>query len=257
MKFKLKNCIVKFFLDLQKRFSIILILVLYNFLLIVKNCRYMRAYSISTNEFLMIVTFPPMAFYYMILRPSCWALRRGRYLVVYNHSRIEQTHILSILNEPFRSATGDHDHEKRVGHEDGALIWKPILIGRRLLLIVVTTLVLSPMMKLYPFGVLLVAFHIHDIVTKPYSSAKLNLLQSLSTLVLFLLLMFNIFWAHSNDVDLTENWQYFKLGKIFINAEVFLLLLPFISALCYLAYKLSRMIFTRCHRAYNSWNAIW
>ena len=142
MKFKLKNCIVKFFLDLQKRFSIILILVLYNFLLIVKNCRYMRAYSISTNEFLMIVTFPPMAIYYMILRSTCWALRRGRYVVV-NISIKERTRILSVVNEPFRFATGDYDHERGVGQENGALISEPILIGRRLLLIVVTTLILQ------------------------------------------------------------------------------------------------------------------
>ena len=108
------------------------------------------------------------------------------------------------------------------------------------------------MMKLYPVGVLFVVFHVYDIVTKPYSSAKLNLLPSLSTLVLFLLLMFNIFWAHSNDIDLTENQHYLELGKIFTIAEVFLLLLPFILTLCYLAYKLARMVFTRCHRAYNS-----
>ena len=114
---------------------------------------------------------------------SFWALRR---CIVFNsQNKRERTLILSVLNEPFRFSTRGHNIKKRAIHdEDGVLIWEAILIGRRLLLIVVTTFILFLMTKLYPVGVLLVIFAIHDYVTRPYSSAKLNFLQFLSTLIL-------------------------------------------------------------------------
>ena len=188
------------------------------------GCRSLRRYRISPNEFLMIMTFPPIAFYYIILRlTTCY---RQRCHVFDEHAIQERESILLVLNEPFRST---------MEPSKNTLIWEPILIFRRLILIALTTFILSPIVKLYPVCLVLVAISIHDYWVKPYSSDKLNLLQQLSTLVLILLLLLNMFWALTNEV---ENQQYFLWGKIFIFAEVILLILPFIVGFCYLVYKI-------------------
>ena len=209
-------------------------------LVLYAGCRLLRSYRISPNEYLLILTIPPIAMYYMVVRPIC----DGRRCFVFDVYIIqERDYILSVLNEPFRSTSGTRDEEQQ-----NALIWEPILIGRRLILIVMTTFVLSPIVKLYPVGLLLILFAVHDHVTKPYSSEKLNFLQFLSTLTLIMLLLLNMFWATTNDVDLVESHQYFVLGEIFLVAEVVLLMLPFIAGLCYLAYKTIIFLIRLCIR---------
>ena len=99
----------------------------------------------------------------------------------------EREHILSVLNEPFRRCKSQSDEDC-----SRALIWEPVLIGRRLVLVVITTFILSPILRLYPVGVMLLGFAVHDYLKKPYNSRDLNLLQFFSTLVLLLLLQVNI-----------------------------------------------------------------
>ena len=191
------------------------------------GCRLLRSHHITPNQFLVILTFPPACLFF------CRG-GHGRRNLAFQDEDIgkrtsEREHVLSVLNEPFRGTNKS---------DNNALIWEPVLIGRRLVLIFMTTFILSPILRLYPVGLVLVLFAIHDHLTKPYSSNHLNLLQFLSTLVLLLLLLLNMFWALSNDIDLVKKPEYFILGEIFIVLEVVVLVLPFIIALFYLAFKL-------------------
>ena len=196
------------------------------------GCRLLRSGRISPNQFLLVMTFPPAA--------TCLILYRG------GHGRTpiedwkttnERARILSVLNEPFRRTSKKKD--------DSALIWEPVLIGRRLVLVALTTFILSPILRLYPVGLILVMFAIHDHLAKPYSSNHLNLLQFLSTLLLLLLLLLNMFWTFTNDIDVIENTDFFILGGIFIVLEVVFLMLPFIAAFGYLIFRLFKFFWTR------------
>ena len=141
--------------------------------------------------------------------------------------------ILSVMNEPFRCQTSIE-----ITMKTQALIWEPVLIGRRLLLVVVTNLILSsPIIRLCPVGMLLIVFAIHDHHVKPYNSKQLNLLQFISTLLLVLLLMVNMFWALTNDVNIMDNHVYKVLGEVLFILEVILLVLPVASIFGYVLFK--------------------
>ena len=184
--------------------------------------RLLHSRRISSNQFLMIITFPP----------ACLPLISGvhKRLDLGERRCREREHILSVLNDPFRGNSNNSD----------ILIWEPVLIGRRLVLVLITTFILSPIMRFYPVGLFLIMFAIHDHLMKPYISMRMNLLQFISTLVLILFLLVNMFWALSNDVDLVKNHQYFVLGEFFIYFESILLILPFIIPLGYLTFKLMK-----------------
>ena len=155
------------------------------------GCRMLRSGYISPNQFLVVLTFPPAtALVYVV-----WLVGGTRLVATEdddrNQRKQEREHILSVLNEPFRRRKSKN---KSDGNYPRALIWEPVLIGRRFVLVVVTTFILSPILRLYPVGVMLLLFAVHDHLTKPYNSRDLNLLQFFSTLVLLLLLQVNTFF---------------------------------------------------------------
>ena len=59
-------------------------------------------------------------------------------------------HLLLVVNEPFR-----YDNEK----EKMKIEWEPMLIFRRLLLVVLITFILPPVTKLYPSEIFLLLFN--------------------------------------------------------------------------------------------------
>ena len=151
------------------------------------GCRLLRSGRISSNKFLIILTLPPTVFAYGIW---FWGGCSSKVEIgdkYRKQTKQEREHILSVLNEPFRRCKSQSDEDC-----SRALIWEPVLIGRRLVLVVITTFILSPILRLYPVGVMLLGFAVHDYLKKPYNSRDLNLLQFFSTLVLLLLLQVNI-----------------------------------------------------------------
>jgi len=147
---------------------------------------------------------------------------------------IETENILMILNEPFQYT----DQNKR-------LIWEPVLLCRRLLLVVVTTFITSPVEKLYPAGLLMYVFLLHDFIVQPFDSSKSNFIQLASILVVLTLV--NTFWAYSNDIDFIQNKRFYDLGSFFLYSEMFILLLPFLIVVLLVIIKIGHFLYKCFH----------
>ncbi|XP_066928893.1 uncharacterized protein [Clytia hemisphaerica] len=193
------------------------------------GCRLFQANQIDTNRLLSIFIFPPLVFWYLLKHLI------NRISTSSPESELvqgERNYILSILNGPFRYRDG----ELRI-------IWEPVLIIRRFLLIVCCTFIISPTEKLYPMAVLLLFFLMHDLVAQPFSQSFLNYMQYASMLLLCFLLVINQFWAFSTDVDITQNPTYHLMGKLFIILEMIILLLPIFILVVFLIVKICKIIF--------------
>ncbi|XP_066935595.1 uncharacterized protein [Clytia hemisphaerica] len=199
-------------------------------------CRALRSYRISTNEFLLVLTLPPSSVYYMWLRSRIFT----QYHFIFDQQTIqEKDRILEVLNGPFKVNSKN---------EECRLIWEPVLIYRRLLLIVVTTFITSPVVKLYPVGLAFFVFVVHDSLEKPYADSKLNFIQMVSHLILCLLTMFNMFWALTNNVDVLQNQMFYILGEVLLIVEGMMLASPFVILVFYLIYKSILSIRKCCSR---------
>ena len=153
----------------------------------------------------------------------------------------ERESILNCLNEPFRESKTKDDEQVRT-------IWEPVLITRRLLLIVITTFIRSPIMKLYPTGILLVLFTVHDYVAKPFKDPALNFVQLITMSCLGILVLFNMFWALSINIDIIENTDYYIFGEILLILELCLLLTPIFFVIFGAIFKLSKCVYKACLR---------
>jgi len=135
------------------------------------GCRLLRKCRISPNQFLLIITFPPTTTYY--LTKSYLGKVEGD---LTKSDAMDAKYLLRVVNEPFRDST---DGDRKVE-------WEPVLIMRRLLLVVTSTFIISPVEKLYPIGFLLAVFLAHHMFTKPYKDARLNGAESISLITLCL-----------------------------------------------------------------------
>ena len=201
----------------------------------------LRLYKITPGHFFVALTFPP----YLLLKYisiTC-SRRHGQMVVVPTEKQHEDTqNVLLVLNQPFRNQLVDTNDDGHQGNSE-ALIWEPVLIGRRLVLLASTTFILSPIVKLYPAGVLLVLCTMHDHVVMPYKGKMLNLLQLTSMHLLVILTMVNTFWAYSNDIDFMENHLFSMLGSVFLIFELALLVLPVAICLFGLLYLFGTFVY--------------
>ena len=202
------------------------------------RCRLLRENKINGNTFLFIITLPPVTLYHIFKsfrRKSTDDRPR-----IQSPNLQETDHILSILNEPFKSQGNKNSQSK--GYR---LIWEPVLIVRRLALVIVSTFIIPPMEKLYPVTALLLIFMLHDIFTQPYVNTKLNAVHLVSMQFLCLLTVFNLFWAFSIDIDISQeqNRQYYQLGKVFLYLEMFILILPLVILVCVILFKSGKFIY--------------
>jgi len=191
-------------------------------------CRCLRTYLITPNEFLAVITFPPTIIYYLIRQ--CYLTNS----VMNDQGVIETENILAILNEPFQYT----DQYKK-------LIWEPVLIFRRLLLVVTATFITSSVKKLYPAGLLLFVFLVHDFIVQPFDSRELNFIQLFAVCLLMVLTLLNTFWAYSNDIDFMKNEQFYNMGKVFLYSEMFILLLPFLAVAVLVTFKIGKFLYKR------------
>ena len=80
------------------------------------------------------------------------------------------------------------------------LVWQPVLLLRRLILLAASIFIVVPILKLYPVGILLVLYDFHDYMVKPFTDQTLNVFQMVSYGLLFVLVLINSFWAFSNNL---------------------------------------------------------
>ncbi|XP_066922383.1 uncharacterized protein [Clytia hemisphaerica] len=199
--------------------------------------RSLRSWRITPNEFLLIQTFPPTALA-IIIKNHCRDNRLNQWSEqMFN----ERKHILNYLNEPFRELETKDDRLERT-------VWEPVLILRRLILIVITTFIRSPIMKLYPTGIILVLFTIHDYVTKPFKDPTLNFVQLISMSCLGILVLFNMFWALSINIDVLGNTEFYFFGEILLVLELIMLLTPICLVMFGAIFKLGKCVYKACLR---------
>ena len=167
----------------------------------------------------------------------------------------ERSAILLVINEPFRvlhhdDPEEDEEEEANTSTSSRNLIWEPVLLYRRLILLCASIFIVNPMLKLYPIGVLLALFAIHDYLVKPFSNeTNLNLVQTVSSGLLGVLTLINTFWAFSNNFDLTAADETFHtLGWIFLYFELAVLVLPLIVFLCWLLHRAIVKLYKLCLR---------
>ena len=223
----------------------------------------------TPNWFLLLLIFPPSIIVFLVfVNESCFFTNEHRHETTGALNDIdvdgddntddidtERSAILLVINEPFRVL---HHDDTKEGEEEEAntttssrnLIWEPVLLYRRLILLCASIFIVNPMLKLYPIGVLLALFAIHDYLVKPFSDkTKLNLVQTVSSGLLGVLALINTFWAFSNNFDLTAADETFHtLGWIFLYFELAVLLLPLIVFLCWLLHRAIVKLYKLCLR---------
>ena len=123
---------------------------------------------------------------------------------------------LRVVNEPFRNISGTTIK----------IQWESVLIFRRLILIVMSTFLISPLDKLYPIGFLLVLYLIHHLIIQPYKELILSLAEGVSLAVLCFLTLLNTFWTFTDEINITKNSILMMTGKVFIYFELVVLLIP-------------------------------
>ena len=226
----------------------------------------------TPNWFLVLLIFPPSIIVFLVfVNESCFFTNEHRHETTgalndidvdgddfndnTNDIDTERSAILLVINEPFRVLHRDdtkegEEEEANTSTSSRSLIWEPVLLYRRLILLCASIFIVNPMLKLYPIGVLLALFAMHDYLVKPFSDeTKLNLVQTASSGLLGVLALINTFWAFSNNFDLTAADETFHmLGWIFLYFELTVLLLPLIVVLCWLLHRAIVKLYKLCLR---------
>ena len=214
------------------------------------GCRLLRENKIKGNSFLFMITFPPITQYQAVklfrevfIDGSPQIRLSSDEITTFEHE-LETDHILGIINKPFQ-VQQNNPGLPALNHQ---LIWEPMLIARRLVLVAVSTYIIPPMEKLYPVAVLLLVFMLHDIFMRPYTNDQLNAIQLISMQLLCLLTFVNLFWTFSNDIDISpdQSPQYYQLGKVFLYLEILILLLPIIILFWLMILKFGRFLYKVC-----------
>ena len=137
-----------------------------------------------------------------------------------------------IIGRPERITTTNdantYTEEEMMNSISRKLVWQPVLLLRRLILLAASIFIVVPILKLYPVGILLVLYDFHDYMVKPFTDQTLNVFQMVSYGLLFVLVLINSFWAFSNNLDLTspDNPTFHTLGQFLLYFELFILLFP-------------------------------
>ena len=189
------------------------------------SCYLLRNCKITPNQFIFINTFPPSLLIYTL---NSKFRQANPSLSMYNAMLANA--ILCVVNQPFKNVSG----------KSFKIQWEPVLILRRLLLIIVNTFLISPFEKLYPIGFLLVLYLIHHMIVQPYKDVSLNIVEGVSLAALCFLTLLNNFWAFSDEIDITNNPLFSTSGYIFIYVELVILLIPLLTCFSFLLLTLVR-----------------
>ena len=138
--------------------------------------------EVSAKEFLTSCAFPlPFLF--------IWSLRcckrkgdTSQYEYLPGNSR-DTDDIKRVLYDPFRSAS-DGDH--------GTLYWESVLVGRRFLLLTISTFITDPLTRFVCLGIACVLILAHHLLMRPFRDRKANICESLSLVSLTAICTFNL-----------------------------------------------------------------
>ena len=138
--------------------------------------------KVSAKEFLTSCAFPlPLLFIWLF---RC--CKRKGYTSQYEYlpgNSKDTDDIKRVLYNPFRSAS-DGDH--------GTLYWESVLVGRRFLLLTISTFITDPLTRFVCLGIACVLILAHHLLMKPFRDRKANICESLSLVSLTAICTFNL-----------------------------------------------------------------
>ena len=240
----------------------------------------LRLRSITPNEFLFSLFFPPSIGLFLVRALLSTPNKSGKPIDVAITTEIvskdeidlakvevserldggaERLALLAVVNLPFRRYPQRCDDNKDDYEDIDAeneekekfrrkLVWEPVLVFRRLVLLIVSIFIVNPIFKLYPVGILLVLFGFHDYMVQPFADHLLNKLQMISYGLLFVLTLISSFWAFSDNLDLTENPSFQVLGQFLLYFELLINILPFIVFIGWILQKAFLKLLKTCLR---------
>ncbi|XP_022782410.1 uncharacterized protein LOC111323347 [Stylophora pistillata] len=138
--------------------------------------------KLSTKEFLIACAFPLPFLLIWWFRCCKRKVNTNQYdLILGNFKDTED--IKKVLHEPFRpAAEGGH----------GTLYWESVLIGRRFLLLTISTFITDPLTRFVCLGIACVLILVHHLLMKPFRNRKANIFESLSLVSLVAICTFNL-----------------------------------------------------------------
>ena len=187
--------------------------------------------KISPNEFFLILIFPPISAYYY------WRTKQEGVIVLTKEDAMEAKHYLMELYEPFQ----------RDASTSQCTMWECMLIFRKMFLVIIYTVVIHPIGKLYTLLFLLVIYLIHHIYQQPYYDKFLNFVESVSLVVLCFLAAVNLFWAQIYMMNESNVPQFSVIGEVCLHFELLVLVLPVIIV----GIAVVRFLSIRLMRYYN------
>ncbi|CAH3106093.1 unnamed protein product, partial [Pocillopora meandrina] len=138
--------------------------------------------KVSAKEFLTSCAFP-LPFLFIWLFRCC---KRKGYTSQYEYlpgSSKDTDDIKKVLYDPFRSAS-DGDH--------GTLYWESVLVGRRFLVLTISTFIINPLKRFVCLGIACVLILAHHLLMRPFRDRKANICESLSLVSLTAICTFNL-----------------------------------------------------------------
>ena len=138
--------------------------------------------KVSAKEFLTSCAFP-LPFLFIWLFHCCKRKEdTSQYEYLPGNSR-DTDDIKRVLYNPFRSAS-DGDH--------GTLYWESVLVGRRFLLLTISTFITDPLTRFVCLGIACVLILAHHLLMRPFRDRKANICESLSLVSLTAICTFNL-----------------------------------------------------------------
>ena len=138
--------------------------------------------KLSAKEFLTSCAFPlPFLFIWLF---RCCKRKEDTSQHEYLPGNSKDTDdIKRVLYDPFRTAS-DGDH--------GTLYWESVLVGRRFLLLTISTFITDPLTRFVCLGIACVLILAHHLLMRPFRDRKANICESLSLVSLTAICTFNL-----------------------------------------------------------------
>ena len=138
--------------------------------------------KLSAKEFLTSCAFPLPFLFIWLFRCCKRKEDTSQYEYLPGNSK-DTDDIKRVLYDPFRTASDG-------GH--GTLYWESVLVGRRFLLLTISTFITDPLTRFVCLGIACVLILAHHLLMRPFRDRKANICESLSLVSLTAICTFNL-----------------------------------------------------------------
>ena len=154
--------------------------------------------------------------------------------------------------------------KKPEGGRKLTLSWESVMIGRRLILVMMKTLISDPLPRLLIMSLFCFLFLLHHVVVQPFRDSTANTVETISLLFIAVIATVNVFFASFLSLAVPLNDHFSSWWNVLHGVEsVILCLVPaglglllvtaILSQLCRLAVVVCRVIWKFCWICFRSW----